>query len=138
VWWEIVLSVLGGIALLYVVMLVVLWRVCRGQEGQPQVRQALRLLPDLVRLLRGLARDPELPRGVRLRLALLVVYLVSPIDLVPDVIPVLGHTDDALIAALALRSVARRAGAEAIERHWTGTPEGLSVIQRLAGTRPVS
>jgi len=63
--------------------------------------ESLRLLPDLVRLLRRLAADPTLPRGVRIRLGLLVVYLASPIDLIPDFVPVLGYADDALVVAIA-------------------------------------
>lgn len=56
-----------------------------------------------------------------------------PIDLIPDFIPIFGYADDAIIVALALRSVARRAGGEALERHWPGTTEGLLAIRRLAG-----
>jgi hypothetical protein len=64
---------------------------------------------------------------------LLLGYLAMPIDLVPDFIPVIGYADDAVVVAVALRSVTRRAGEEALERHWPGTPEGLAAIRRLAG-----
>lgn len=93
----------------------------------------MRLLPDLLRLLRRLAADGSLPRGVRVRLWLLLGYLALPIDLVPDFIPVLGYADDAIVVALVLRSVVRRAGADAVMRHWPGTPEGLAALQRLTG-----
>jgi uncharacterized membrane protein YkvA (DUF1232 family) len=63
----------------------------------------------------------------------LAVYLLLPIDLIPDFIPVIGYADDAIIVAIALRSVTRVAGAEALERHWPGTPEGLVAVKRLAG-----
>jgi uncharacterized membrane protein YkvA (DUF1232 family) len=74
-----------------------------------------------------------LPRGVRRRLALLLAYLAFPIDLVPDVVPVLGYADDVVVIALVLRSVVRRAGPAAVERHWTGTPAGLAFVRSLAG-----
>jgi len=135
-WWQTLLGVLAGIALLYVMLVVLLWRAYRRDTDKPVLREALRLLPDLVRLLRRLAGDPDLPRGVRIRLVLLIVYLASPIDLIPDFIPVLGYADDALIVAVALRSVTRHAGPDAIARHWPGTPDGLRVIQRLTGTGP--
>jgi len=61
------------------------------------------------------------------------VYFASPIDLVPDFIPVLGYADDALVVALVLRSVVRRAGPAPLARHWPGTPEGVRLIQQLAG-----
>jgi uncharacterized membrane protein YkvA (DUF1232 family) len=95
------------------------------------LRDAMRLLPDLLRLLKRLSTDPTLPRGVRLRLALLLAYLALPIDLIPDFIPVLGYADDAVIVALVLRSVVRRAGTAALTRHWPGTPEGLAAVCRL-------
>jgi SAM-dependent methyltransferase len=60
---------------------------------------------------------------------------VSGIDLVPDFIPVAGYADDVLVVAWVLRSVVRAAGAEAIDRHWPGTPQGLGVVRRLAGVR---
>lgn len=97
------------------------------------LRAAVRFVPDLVRLVRGLAGDPTVPRGVRRRLALLLAYLALPFDLVPDVVPVLGYADDVVVVALALRSAVRRAGAGAVERHWPGTPEGLAMVRRLCG-----
>ncbi len=94
--------------------------------------EAVRLLPDTVRLLRRLATDRSLPRGVRLRLWLLLAYLAFPIDLVPDFVPVIGYADDAVIVAAALRSVVRRAGPDAVRRQWPGTEEGLVALWRAA------
>jgi uncharacterized membrane protein YkvA (DUF1232 family) len=93
--------------------------------------EALRLLPDLLRLLRRLAADPEVPRAVRVRLWLLLGYLAMPIDLVPDFVPVLGYADDAIIVSFVLRSVVRRAGVPMIRRHWPGTDDGLAALARL-------
>jgi uncharacterized membrane protein YkvA (DUF1232 family) len=93
----------------------------------------LRLLPDLLRLLRRLAGDRALPRRVRVRLWLLLAYVACPIDLVPDVLPVIGYADDAILVAAVLRSVVRAAGAERVADHWPGTADGLAVVRRLAG-----
>jgi len=120
--------------LLYLVLLALLWQARRRNPDTARMREALRLLPDVLRLLRRLAADRDLPRGVRIRLILLIAYLASPIDLIPDFIPVLGYADDAIIVAIALRSVARRAGPQAIQAHWPGTPEGLQLVQRLSRT----
>jgi len=95
--------------------------------------EALRLLPDVLRLIRRLAADPDLPRGVRIRLGALLVYLASPIDLIPDFIPVLGYADDAIIVTAVLRSVARRAGVSAVRAHWPGTDDGFAALARLTG-----
>jgi len=73
------------------------------------LREALRLLPDVLRLIRRLVADKTLPRGIRIRLALLLAYLAIPVDLIPDFVPVLGYADDAIIVTAVLRSVVRRA-----------------------------
>jgi len=96
------------------------------------LRDAVRILPDAIRLLRRLATDRSIGFAVRLRLWLLFVYLANPVDLIPDFVPVLGYADDAIIAAAVLRSVVRRAGPDAIRRNWPGTPEGLSIVWTLA------
>ena len=97
------------------------------------LREALRLLPDVLRLIRRLAADPDLPRGVRIRLGALLAYLALPIDLIPDFIPVLGYADDAIIVTAVLRSVVRRAGAGAVRAHWPGTDDGFAALARLTG-----
>ena len=129
---RIVVAALLGVLVAYGVALLALWRYARAHPEALTLREALRLLPDLLRLFRGLAADRTLPRGVRVRLVLLVAYLASPIDLVPDVVPVLGYADDVLVVALVLRSVVRRAGADAVRRHWQGSEQGLAVVLRLA------
>ncbi|RDH78981.1 DUF1232 domain-containing protein [Mycolicibacterium moriokaense] len=127
-WWSIALGVAAGLALLWIGLVVALWLTKPDDVG---VRDIVRLLPDLVRLLKRLAADPAMPQGVRIRLALLLGYLALPFDLIPDFIPVLGYADDAIIVAIALRSVARRAGPAALSEHWPGTPQGLAAVQRL-------
>ena len=95
------------------------------------VAEAKRIVPDTVRLLRALARDPTVPKGVRRRLSLAVIYLALPIDLVPDFIPVVGYADDVIIVGLVLRSVVKRAGPDAVAKHWPGTEDGLALMKRL-------
>jgi uncharacterized membrane protein YkvA (DUF1232 family) len=129
-WLRLVLAVVAGLVLVELVLVVVLWRLA---PDRGRIRESLRLLPDVVRLLSRLARDETLPLGVRVRLWALLAYLALPIDLVPDFIPVIGYADDAILVAATLRSVARVAGAPALTRHWPGTPQGLAAVRRLAG-----
>jgi uncharacterized membrane protein YkvA (DUF1232 family) len=131
-WWLIPVSVIAGVVLIWAALIVALWFVKPDDVG---VRDAMRLLPDLLRLLKRLASDPTMPRGIRVRLALLLGYLALPIDLIPDFVPVLGYADDAIIVAFVLRSVARRAGPEALAKHWPGTPEGLVAVRRICRIR---
>ena len=131
-WWEAILAVAAGLLVVYAVLVLLLWRYARAHPETVSVRDALLLLPDLLRLIRRLFADGTLPVGVRVRLGLLLVYLLSPIDLVPDFIPVVGYADDAILVALVLRSTIRHAGPEAVERHWPGSAAGLRVILQLA------
>jgi uncharacterized membrane protein YkvA (DUF1232 family) len=126
--WALV-GVVGGVVLLWLALVAALWAT---RPDELRLRELLRLLPDVVRLVRRLAADPTLPRGVRVRLWLLLGYLALPFDLVPDMIPLLGWADDAIVVALVLRSVVRRAGPDALVRHWPGSPEGLAAVRRLA------
>ena len=116
-WVGALVAVVGGLLLLWLLLVAVLWR---ARPDELSAREALRLLPDVVRLVRRLAADRALPRGVRVRLWLLLAYLLSPIDLVPDFVPVIGYADDVVVVAWALRSVVRRAGPDALDRHWPG------------------
>jgi uncharacterized membrane protein YkvA (DUF1232 family) len=130
--WKIVLG--AGVALLVVWLALIAALLLAGRRYErPGLGEMLRLLPDLLRLLKRLAGDKDQPRGVRVRLWLLLAYLAVPIDLIPDFIPVIGYADDAIIVALALRSVARRAGPQALHRHWPGSPAGLAAVLRAAG-----
>lgn len=95
--------------------------------------ESLRLLPDLLRLLRSLAADGAQPRAVRLRLGLLIAYLALPIDLVPDFLPVIGYADDVIAVVWTLRSVARAVGIDELRRHWPGTEDGFAALRRVAG-----
>jgi len=134
--WDLVIAIAAGIVSVWLALIAALW-LTKGRFDLTVLRDGLRLLPDSLRLIRRLAADPEVPRGVRLRLWSLLAYLIVPIDLVPDFIPVIGYADDAIVIAVALRSVVRHSGREAIVRHWPGTPEGLVAILRLAGIRDV-
>jgi uncharacterized membrane protein YkvA (DUF1232 family) len=98
-----------------------------------QARALAGFVPDCAILCRRLLGDPRVPRASKVALVLLVAYLLSPIDLVPDFIPVAGQLDDAVLLALVLRSILRRAGAAVVAEHWPGTAGSLRLILKLAG-----
>jgi uncharacterized membrane protein YkvA (DUF1232 family) len=101
-----------------------------------QARAVAGFVPDCAILFARLARDPAVPRRRRLALIAVAAYLASPIDLVPDFLPVAGQADDALLVILALRWLLRGAGPEQVEGHWPGPDGSLAILMRLVGTRP--
>jgi uncharacterized membrane protein YkvA (DUF1232 family) len=129
-WWELLAGIVAGLLVAWLALVGTLW-LARPSGGL--LREGLRILPDLLRLVRRLAADRTLPRGVRVRLGLLLVYLACPIDLIPDFIPVLGYADDAIVVSVVLRGVIRRSGLDAVRGHWPGTDDGFAAAVRLAG-----
>jgi uncharacterized membrane protein YkvA (DUF1232 family) len=129
-WRETLIALVAAILLSWLAMVVAL--VIIRPKGNV-LRESLRILPDLIRLLKNLTTDPTVPRGIRVRLGLLMVYLALPFDLIPDFIPVLGYADDAIVVVAVLRSVVRRVGIEPLRAHWPGTPDGFTALCRLAG-----
>ncbi len=110
---------------------------CLLLAGRRQDARALAgFVPDCVVLVRRLIADDRVPRRHKLVLGALIGYLALPFDLVPDVIPIAGQLDDAIVVALVLRSVLRSAGPEALHQHWPGPPASLKLLQRLCFARP--
>ena len=129
-WLDVVIGVAAALLLTWLALLITL--AVRRPEGG-LLKESLRLLPDLLRLLRRLTTNRDLPIGVRVQVGLLFVYLASPIDLVPDFVPILGYADDAIIVLLVLRSVCRRVSVEELRNAWPGTDEGFAAVRRLLG-----
>ena len=127
---------LGGIILALVLawalLLAVLWLIRPRDVG---ARDLVRVVPDLLRLTRDLLLDPTAPRGVRVALVVLLGWLINPIDLIPEFIPVLGPLDDVIVAVVILRYVRRRLGADELRRRWRGSPEGFALVERLLAGR---
>ena len=129
-WRGVVLGLLVGLLAAWVALVVTLLAM-RPTRGS--LRESVRLLPDLLRLLRDLAADSSQPRGVRWRLGGLLVYLAIPVDLVPDFLPVIGYADDVIVAVWVLRSVVRTVGVDEVRRHWRGTDDGFAAVRTVAG-----
>jgi uncharacterized membrane protein YkvA (DUF1232 family) len=122
--WADILLVLIAIWIVIVVVLVIVGRVLLARE------LAL-LLPNLIRLFGGLLRDERVPLRGKIVLAVASVWLASPIDLIPDFIPIVGSLDDAVVAALALRFVLRTTDGSVVREHWRGDPATLERLLRI-------
>ena len=125
------LGLLAGLAGLWVALLVVFWFL--RPRGVP-AREIVKVVPDVLRLLRAVLVDRAVPLDVRLVLVGLLAWILSPIDLIPEFIPVLGPLDDVVVAIVAMRFVRRRLGVDALRARWAGTPEGFALLLRVIGS----
>ena len=123
-----IIAAIALVAIWALAVLVLLW-----SGRKTAAKELVVLLPNLVRLFRGLIGDPRVPRGSKALLLVGAVWLVSPIDLIPEFLPGIGGIDDAIVAALILRHVVRRAGDEVVREHWKGDPKTIGLILRVAG-----
>jgi uncharacterized membrane protein YkvA (DUF1232 family) len=113
---------------IWLLLVVLLWL---HRPARDQIGPVMRLGPDLARLAWSVLRDPGTPRSVRAALAFLAIWLASPIDPIPDFLPLIGWLDDVVVAVVVLRWAARRVGEATLERHWRGSPEGWRLVVRL-------
>jgi len=122
--WAQILLVLIAIWIVVALVLVIAGRVLLARE------LAL-VLPNLVRLFTGLLRDGRVPIRAKIVLGLATVWLASPIDLIPDFVPIAGQFDDAIVAALALRFILRTTDGAVVREHWHGDPATLERLLRI-------
>jgi uncharacterized membrane protein YkvA (DUF1232 family) len=106
-----------------------------GDQGSVQVRKLAKdvagMFPNLVKLLSRLVRDPRVPRRSKLVVGFALAYVLSPIDLLPEFIPVIGFADDALLVAFALNHLVNVAGEEVVLEHWDGPRDLLEMIRSV-------
>ena len=99
------------------------------RSARDTLREIALFLPNFVVLLKRLISDPRVPRKSKLILAGTVLYLVSPIDVVPDFVPGLGQLDDVVIALLALHSILNRVDDQIVIEHWPGNENVIRIVR---------
>jgi uncharacterized membrane protein YkvA (DUF1232 family) len=128
--WSLLVGVAVAILVVWAALLWLLW-VLRPRDVA--ARELIRVIPDVVRLLRSMVTDGSVPLDARLVLIGLIAWIVSPIDLIPEFVPGLGPLDDVVVAVVAMRYVRRRVGIEGIRRRWRGTDDGFALLARVIG-----
>ena len=96
------------------------------------LKELASFLPDCVTTVRRLRRDPRVPRRAKLAVGFAGLWVLSPIDLIPEFLPLIGPLDDVVVVALALRYAARQVPPEVLFEAWPGK---RSVMERLLGDR---
>ena len=104
----------------------------RRKKSRGILKEALLLLPNLVRLLIALVRDSRVPTAEKALLVGTITYIVSPFDFLPDVIPFLGQIDDLYLAALVVLRLLSRTDAEVLNQHWDGPGNLAAIVDRIA------
>lgn len=104
-----------------------------GADKPPQtsLREYALLAPRLIKLIWRLARDPRVPARSKATLFLLGGYLVSPVDLIPDVLPGIGQLDDLVLVAFALDQILNRVPEEIVKEHWDGDEDILEIVRSI-------
>lgn len=125
---RLLLIALGGLLASWVLLVVLAARLPEGT-----LKELASFLPDCATTVRRLRRDPRVPRRARVAVAIAGLWVLSPIDLIPEFLPVIGPLDDVVVVALALRYAARQVPAEVLFEAWPGR---RSVMERLLGTPP--
>jgi uncharacterized membrane protein YkvA (DUF1232 family) len=124
----VVVGLLVAVIGAWLLLVVALWLM---RPRDVRVVELVRLVPDVLRLVRNLLTDRMVPGTVRIALVILLGWLVSPIDLIPDFIPVLGPLDDVVVAIIILRYVRRRLGDDELRLRWPGTPDGYELLSGI-------
>jgi uncharacterized membrane protein YkvA (DUF1232 family) len=130
---DVVVGIVASLLAAWAVFLVIFWLL---RPKGVAVGELVRLVPDVVRLLRGIVGDRTAPLDVRLVVVGLMVWLVSPIDLIPEFVPVIGPIDDVVVAVVALRYVRRRIGEPGLRGRWAGSDAGFALLGRVVGMGP--
>jgi uncharacterized membrane protein YkvA (DUF1232 family) len=126
----VIVTIAVGLLAAWIAFIALLWVLRPRDVG---LRQLLGVVPDVLRLVRDLVGDRAVPLGTRVALVGLLAWLVSPIDLIPEFIPVLGPLDDVVVAVIVLRYVRRRLGEAELRRRWRGTEEGFELLGSVLG-----
>lgn len=98
-------------------------------QSRELVKDAILMMPNIVKLVGRLLKDPRVPRRAKIALGLAAAYTLSPIDLIPEVIPVIGWADDVILMMFAIDSLIDRAGPEIVEEHWDGPGDLLGLVR---------
>jgi uncharacterized membrane protein YkvA (DUF1232 family) len=117
-----------GVAVLIAGWMILVVLAARLPDGS--LKELAAFLPDCATTARRLRRDPRVPTRAKVAIGVALLWLLSPIDLIPEFLPVIGPLDDVVVIALAFRYAARQVPRQVLLEAWPGKP---STIERLLG-----
>ncbi len=105
-------------------------------EFKARMKGFLMFLPNMVVLLGRLLKDARVPVAEKALFLGAVVYVISPIDLIPDVFPFIGQVDDIYLVALTLLRLINRSDEHVVRENWRGGGDIVSLANLIAGIAP--
>src|SRR5207245_8228904 len=106
----------------------------RPAKDVGDVVELIRRLPTYIRLVWALLRDSRVPAGQKLILAGIVGYLILPVDLIPDFVPILGQLDDIAVVLLGLDLFIRGAPKDVVDEHLSRIAQDKDQLTRDIAT----
>jgi uncharacterized membrane protein YkvA (DUF1232 family) len=125
-WLQAILIAAAVVVVSWLVLIVLARRLPPGVA-----RDLAAFLPDCVTAMRTLRGDPRVPRRAKIALLVAVLWVLSPIDLIPEFLPVIGPLDDVIAVALLLRYAGRTVPRQVLLDAWPGDDPYL--LERLLG-----
>lgn len=111
----------------------------RAEKAQLKGRMSsfLMFLPNMVRLLGGMLKDARVPTAERALFVAAIVYVISPLDFIPDVFPFIGQVDDLYVVALVLLRMLNRTDETVVREHWKGGGDIVALADSIARIAPM-
>ncbi len=103
----------------------------KRREARSILKDALMLIPNFLKLLVRLFKDPRVPTTEKALVAGAIVYVISPIDVIPDLIPFIGQVDDVYLVSLTVLRLLSRSGDDVLREHWKGAGDLASVVDKI-------
>ncbi len=109
----------------------------KKREARGRMGNFLMFLPNMVRLLGRLLKDSRVPAAEKGLFLAAIVYVISPIDLIPDMIPFIGQVDDIYVVALTLLRLVNRTDEKVVRELWPGGGDIVALADSIAGIAPM-
>lgn len=105
-------------------------------EMKGRMRSFLMFLPNMVMLLARLLKDARVPSAEKALFLAAIVYVISPLDFIPDVFPFIGQVDDIYVVALTVLRLVNRTDESVVRRHWSGGGDIVALADSIASIAP--
>lgn len=96
-----------------------------------KLKELIMLIPNFLKMLYGLMRDPRVPQREKIILGMVIAYVISPLDFIPDVFPFVGKVDDIFLVALILNKLLNSVDERVLCEHWSGNQNLFALIHRI-------